>query len=179
MTTPISQSYREIPLTKGQIALVDESDYGWLMQWKWCATFNPTNRQWYALRSIRIGKKTISFRMARELAGIPRGDKRQVDHANHNTLDNRRFNLRICTPAQNQHNTRGHSNGKSGYKGVFFDSSHGKCVAKIMVSGKKYHLGYGTAEECAILYRDAARRLHGEFTCLETNSLTRCAKINT
>lgn len=173
MNTPISPSYREIPLTQDKVTFVDEADFEWLSRWKWCATLNPTNNAWYALRSIRVAKKIISFRMHRELLGLQRGDKRQVDHANHDTLDNRRFNIRICTPSQNQHNTRGKCNSRSGYKGVFFDSWHARWVAKITVDGKKHHLGYRlTAEECAALYREAAQRLHGDFACLETNSLT-------
>ena len=179
MTLPLFPLYRRISLSKGQFTIVDEADYEWVMQWKWCATLNPGNNAWYAMRSTKVAGKNQTIRLHRLLMGIQRGNKLQVAHINHDTLDNRRENLRVCTASQNQFNTRGQVDSKSGYKGVFFSSSHRRWVAKISVNGKKHHLGYGsTPEECAALYREAAKHLHGEFACTESNGLTRCATVS-
>lgn len=43
---------KQIPLTQGQFALVDDEDYDWLMQWKWHAFQGPTNKTYYAAKRI-------------------------------------------------------------------------------------------------------------------------------
>ena len=89
-----------------------------------------------------------------------------IDHVNGDTKDNRIENLRECTNAQNQYNSRIKANNKSGFKGVVF---HPHCVhkpwqAKIVIEGKVRSLGYyPTAELAGAAYLLAAGDLVGEF----------------
>src|ERR1043165_2122866 len=86
---------REIPLTQGYVALVDDCDYEWLSQWKWCAHVAKGGRTAYAFRAKGIA-------MHRVIMNAPEG--MDVDHRDHNGLNNTRANLRICTHAENQRN---------------------------------------------------------------------------
>lgn len=92
---------KQIRLTKGLYALVDDADYGWLSQWTWCASHESRGTKWYAVRRGADGKK---IRMHRAIAekhygAIPEG--MVVDHTNHNSLDNQSANLEICTQTEN------------------------------------------------------------------------------
>jgi len=104
---------REINLTQGKIALVDDGDYDYLMQWKWHADIKSNTC--YARRTIRIGKKPKRVYIHRVIMNPP--SNMEIDHINHNGLDNRRCNLRICTHQENTFNTNGFKR-KSKYKGV-------------------------------------------------------------
>ena len=98
---------KKIPLTQGQVALVDDADYEWLSRWKWCAMWCSSTDSFYAVRHIRLPNgKWTTLRMHRAILGLERGDSRQVDHENHDTLDERRENLRIVTHQENQWNQR-------------------------------------------------------------------------
>lgn len=90
----------------------------------------------------------------------------QVDHINGNTSDNRRANLRVATQSQNMFNRGRNRNNSSGYKGVYRNSRGARrpWQARITESGRLTYLGsYATAEEAAMAYDIAARRLAGEF----------------
>jgi len=157
--------YRDIPLTQGQVAIVDADDYEWLTQWKWFAWWSPSGRCFYAVRSITEPRKG-TIRMNRQILGLESGDKRQGDHANHNTLDNRRANLRIATAPENGQNRRTQKNSKSGHKGVSYRPCKRKWRATIKVDGKHVHLGYReTMEECIELYLTASMKHFGEYSC--------------
>lgn len=105
--TPSEPSYREIPLSKGQIAFVDAADFEWLNQWKWTATFNQKLVGFYALRSFATPTGRGYEYMHRMVMGLTKGDGKQVDHIDPSgTLDNRRSNLRVVEGWQNMANTR-------------------------------------------------------------------------
>lgn len=79
---------RQIRLSKGLYTLVNEEDYEWLMQWTWHASHESRGTKWYAIR--REG--TVKIRMHREIVirrGVAIPEGYVVDHANHNSLDNR------------------------------------------------------------------------------------------
>src|SRR5208282_311362 len=104
---PTSPSYREIPLTQGQVALVDIADFEWLNQWKWTAQWSESNQCFYAIR--RPGKSADGKRhkiwMHRLILGLMLRDEREGDHIKTGkTLDNRRANLRIANHSQNVSN---------------------------------------------------------------------------
>ncbi len=154
---------KKIPLTQGKFALVDDEDYDYLMQWKWCARWDKNARNFYALRasSMKDGKR-YPIHMHREILGLFHGDRKLTDHRNHNGLDNRRNNLRLCTHSQNHQNQRINTNTSSMYKGV--SRCQGKWRVGIHNSGKKIHLGVYTSEiEAAKIYDARAKELFGEF----------------
>jgi hypothetical protein len=146
---------KEIRLSNGMAAIVDDDDYDFLMQWKWY--FNGR----YAMRCIN-GKTTGMHRL---IAGTPAGV--EVDHINGNKLDNRRANLRNCTRSENARNCSVRSDNTSGYKGVFWHKQHGKWSARIKLNGKRHHLGdFDTPTEAGAAYDKAAHEMHGEFARL-------------
>jgi hypothetical protein len=102
---------KRIPLTQGYEALVDDEDYNWLMQWKWCVHM-PKADILYAVRNggKPNGKHKTIF-MHREIAGAAPGQR--VDHRNRNHLDNRKSNLRPATQSQNMANSVYRKLGKS------------------------------------------------------------------
>jgi len=151
---------RKIKLTKGKHVLVDETDYEELSKRKWYCSYSK-----YATRNSynKEGKKFSSY-MHREILGLKYGDKRQVDHINHNTLDNRRENLRLCSNQQNQFNRKVKKGCTSKYKGVGWRKDKNKWTAQITVGGKNRNLGYFNDEKLAAnTYACAAILNYGPF----------------
>jgi hypothetical protein len=88
----------------------------------------------------------------------------EVDHANHNGLDNQKHNLRDGTHQQNTFNQRSTTDAASQHKGVCWFASNQKWVARIMVDGQSKYLGCFTNEEdAARAYAAAAQELHGDY----------------
>lgn len=151
---------KEIKLTQGKVALVDDEDFEWINQWKWYA--QKRNNGLTAAR--RDGKKIVS--MHRVIMGVTDCNL-FIDHKNHDILDNRRDNLRICTKAQNNCNIRSHRGSTSKYLGVCWCRRSRKWISSIKSNGIIYKLGYFKSEkEAAIAYNNKALKLHGEFANL-------------
>ena len=93
---------KELPLTQGKAALVDDADFEWLSQWKWTAM--RAKDTWYAVRKPYVGKVRLTVMMHRQIANTK--DGMHTDHRDGNGLNNQRTNLRSATPTQNQHNRR-------------------------------------------------------------------------
>lgn len=163
--TTSSGDYRLLPLTQGQFAKVDASDFDWLSQWKWCVSWHPRTNSFYAVRKARKteGGKGVIF-LHRVLLGLDKGNPLEGDHVNLETLDNRRCNLRIATHSQNNHNKPIRRDNKSGYKGVGFHKASGRWRADIRLNGRSKYLGlFDTAEDAYASYLFAAAEMHGEF----------------
>lgn len=161
MTTP-SEDYRVIPISQGQLVKVSPEDYEWLNQWKWYAHWDERGKCFYADRPIMIDGKRTLVSMHREILGLKKGDGYEGDHRNHDTLDNRRCNLRKASRTNNNCNQRMRKDNTSGFKGVSKKGSRYR--ASIQIANKWKQLGTrDTAEEAHQLYRDAAIRLHGDF----------------
>jgi len=156
-------------LTQGKVAIVDDADYDSLNQYKWYA--DGKRGYFYAVRnSITVeGKKHIIL-MHRQILGLKRGDLRQGDHKDHDTLNNQRSNIRICSCQQNSRNQKILLNTSSRFKGVSWNKNAKKWSASLKINGKKKHLGYWNIEEVAALRHDmVAIREHGEFAYLNFN----------
>src|SRR5262245_1030398 len=109
----------KIPLTRGMVALVDAEDAERVRAYRWCAQLR--GKRVYAARSAGARKALIYMhRMILNVDGTP-GIKRQVDHRNGNGLDNRRANLRLCTPSENRVNAPASASNTSGVRGVRWD----------------------------------------------------------
>ncbi len=157
---------KKIKLTQDRVALVNDIDYPKLSKYKWHIMKKASiYHLGYAQRSIYKNGKIYSIFMHREIMGLVRGDKRQIDHINHNGLDNRRCNLRICTSAENHYN-RKKTKGTSKYKGVML-CKYDRWRAMIVKNRKNYYLGYFDNEiEAAKIYDKKANELFGEFANL-------------
>ena len=147
-----------IELTRGKQAIVDDCDYDKVSQYKWW--IQPSGDFYYADGWVN-GKH---IKMHHFLLTTPKG--MEVDHINHNGLDNRRCNLRVCTRAQNQHN-RMKGRGISRFKGVNRHPDDGKWVARIGYEGARLHLGrFHSEDDAGLAYNNAAIALYGEYALL-------------
>ncbi|HEC65969.1 MAG TPA: endonuclease [bacterium] len=162
---------KQILLTQGKFALVSDKDFEWLNQWKWFAHKDPKRARisYYAVRNSSTfyvdGKaKRAMLYMGREILGLNYGDEREVDYINHDTLDHRRKNIRICTNQENCRNKRGDITSTSKFKGVSWKEEYKRWIAQIRIGGRGVHLGYfKDEEEAALAYNQMAIKHFGEF----------------
>jgi len=117
----------------------------------------------YAARSIGAGNgKQKTVLMHRQILGVAKG--LSTDHINGNGLDNRRFNLRICSHADNLKNQKLHSNNTSGIRGVSWHCGKSSWNVRIQTNGNSIFLGYyQSIEEAKRAYAFGSILLHGEF----------------
>ena len=131
---------QKIPLTgkkgKGKYTLVSNRDYGHLSQYKWCLHPRGYVNGWYPDPITGLKKKTL---MHRVIMGVVGNSKLAVDHINHNTLDNRRENLRVVTYQQNR--TPFQKNSPQMVRGIHLHLPSGKWVAKYSPNGTNILLG--------------------------------------
>ncbi|MFA6281244.1 MAG: AP2 domain-containing protein [Candidatus Omnitrophota bacterium] len=172
LTITGNSNMKTIQLTRGKVALVDDADYEELNKYKWQAKKNKLT--FYATRTVIIGdikssrnplRKRTSVLMHREIVNAAKGW--DVDHANHNGLDNRRTNLRLCSRSENQGNRINSCNSTSKYKGVSWDKVKRKWRARIACGKKNTSIGRFNSEiEAAKAYDKKAKELFGEFAYL-------------
>jgi hypothetical protein len=161
---------KKIELTQGYSAIVDDVDYERVMAMgSWSVDIHgqkPLHMAYAATYTKNGGEHSwTTTRMHRVIVQAKRG--MDVDHINHDGLDNRRANLRVCSHAENIRNKRKSRGTSSIYKGVSWHKSRGKWEAYIIVSGRKTHLGlYADEAEAARAYNEAAREMFGEFAFL-------------
>lgn len=153
-------SYMEIPLTKGKFSLIDKEDYPMVSRHKW------HEHDGYATKCSTRDKKRFGIKLHRFIMRAT--DREFVDHINHNRLDNRKENLRICTIQQNSWNARKTDKKKSSiYKGVCFHKATKKWRARIKINRKDVELGlFLTEKEAALAYNEGAIIYHKEWAVL-------------
>lgn len=148
-----------IPLTKGQRARVSWCDYRELSKHKWRAAWSKYTKSFYAVRTACGGGKRTHEPMHRRILGLTPGGGLETDHKNHDTIDNRRSNLRIVTRRGNAENHRDKS--KHG-PGVNIHNSRLRRPfrARAQIDGRQVHIGYFATAEQAV--RARRERLEGE-----------------
>jgi len=155
---------KEIPLTQGQVALVDDADFDELNKYKWCA--NNQHGHWYAHRGFSVNGKNQIVTMHAQILGTPKG--MDSDHKDNNGLHNWRDNLRVCSHQKNMENQKKRAgNYTSAFKGVSWNKKANKWHVQICVNGKVFRLGKFTDEtKAALVYDEAAKEYFGEFAVL-------------
>jgi hypothetical protein len=141
-----------IPLGRDRFALIDKADEPQVSQHKWI----------FASRGYAFTRIDGVVMMMHRFIMDASADA-EVDHIDGDGLNNQRYNLRVCSRAENAKN-RHTSTGRSRFKGVWRDRSSWR--ATIWSDGKRSHLGSFVSErKAARAYDKAARELHGEFAC--------------
>lgn len=145
----------------GRVALVDDEDYDLVMQYRWHVwDFPEKNQGPYAQATVGTGRGAPCAYMHKLITGWP-----ITDHADHDGLNNQRYNLRPATQGQNSANQLPIRPRVSEFKGV--TPRYGRWRAQIGVKGQRIRLGvYDTELEAAVTYDAAARLYHGEFAFL-------------
>ena len=147
---------KKIPLTKGKFALVDDEDYVNLTEisWQYASGYAQSIQR-------KKGGKQYAIMMHRKIMNCPSG--LVVDHINHDTLDNRKSNLRICTRSENLGNRFGKKNGTSKYKGVTWHKASKKWSVAF---NKKWIGAFSDEVEAARVYDKCAIEHYGRFAKL-------------
>lgn len=150
---PIGDGACEMVLTRGYVGLIDESDAERVEAYSWYASLSAKGRSPYASAWLPCLGKAVS--MHRLLLCFP---LLHVDHANGNTLDNRRCNLRLARNGQNIANSQRRSDSPTAFKGV---QKHHKRYRASVASAR---IGsFSTPLEAALAYDKAAIERWGEF----------------
>jgi hypothetical protein len=145
---------REIALSNGGITLVDDEDYELLKKYTW--------------RTVQgyVTTLSINLSLSRLITKCPSG--LEVDHKDHNPLNNQKSNLRICTKSQNRaYRYKTKKNTTSTYKGVYWNKLANRWMAYIRLNSKAKYIGYYNCEvEAAKAYNEMAEIHYGEYAIL-------------
>ncbi len=159
---------KEIKLTKGKIALVDDEDYEYINQWRW-----KLSTSGYAIRTVCVKNdlginRFTSLIMHRVIMDAKKGEV--IDHIDCDRLNNTKNNLRFCSVGENCMNRLKGKKNTSGYKGVSWHKRDKRWIASIKINGVAVHLGsYNNVIEAVNAYDKSAKKYFGEFA--KTNNL--------
>ena len=142
---------KKIKLTQGKYAIIDDEDYEEISKHKWLCFKNSvrkTGQTFYAARGNKRGCSPKTIFMHRVILNAPEG--KIVDHKNHNGLDNRRENIKVCSHSENQFNRIKSPGFSSGSLGV-----HLVAGTRWRAMFKNKHIGYfDTEAEASIAYAE-------------------------
>jgi len=145
---------KEIQLTQGRVALVDDEDYNMLMQYKWCAV--KDRNTFYAVTNLKTLTGFKYQTMHRLLINIPR--ELVTDHLDGNGLNNQKLNLRSVTSRENLQNL--HIEKTSKYPGIYWNKKRNNWMAKIVINKQTRYICSSVREEdAAIAYKIACKVL--------------------
>ena len=160
---------KEITLSRGHVALVDDEDHKWLSKWNWHASHDRDGTI-HARRTVNFllpdgTRSAKAVWMHREILGLTADNPMQADHIDGDGLNNRRTNLRSVSRRENMRNRRLQANNKSGVPGVSWSTTKRRWRASIRVEGARVELGYfRELRNAAQARREAEQKHHGEFS---------------
>ena len=153
-------SYK-IQLTQNKYTIVDQIDFERVNQFKWYA-LKDQQGNYRAVRNVGSGRGNQSLQYMSRF--ILNADTRKlVDHRDHNTLDNRRLNLRECSKIENVRNGKGYGK-TSKFRGVCFVKSRQRWRASLTVNSKRIYVKFFKSEIAAAnAYNLKALEIYGDF----------------
>lgn len=174
---------REIELTRGKYAVVDDEDYERINSHSWAAVPNPYGGVYAVRKGSKRKGEPRTIQMHREILNAPKGSI--IDHVNGDGLDNRKSNLRFANTQKNSFNRKKPNlDSTSRYKGVLQRKGSTNWIARIKFNNRHVELGtYGDEAYAASVYNFASRIFFGEFrrenvgpeipelSCIEQNRL--------
>jgi AP2-like factor, euAP2 lineage len=150
---------KQIKLNQNNFVLVDDEDFDLVS--KYHCYFDGLYVR------VRTGKNPNYhfLKLSRILMKAKIGEV--VDHIDHNTLNEQKKNLRICSTSLNGANRKLNKNNTSGYKGVSWNESGKGWVSQTMKEGKWIYFGlFKDKKDAAIAYNNGAKKYFGEFAKL-------------
>ncbi len=146
---------------------IDEEDLEFVKSKKWNVHKGTSSKTSYVYTWTYQNRVVSMIQMHRLLLGVNGDNTYVVDHIDHNGLNNKRSNLRLCLSAENSWNQEIRRNNTTGYKGVSRQGTANKYSARVMKHGVSYDMGwYDTPEEAGIAYDIGALYLHGVYSCI-------------
>lgn len=153
---------REIQLTNGRVAYIDDEDYDLVMKHKWFAV--KCTNTYYAYTHIKKNGKDTTLKMHRLIMGFT-NPKILVDHRDRNGLNNQKHNMRESNSTQNNANRV--SRGTSKYLGVCWKKQDSMWQVRVTYNKVIHYVGIFKDEiEAAKAYDKKALEIHGEFANL-------------
>lgn len=155
-------------IVDGCTVLIDAEDYEKVKGYRWHLLRKKAEAEnlWYFSTTTFLPylNKRASVFLHRMIMDCKNGDGFIVDHKNHNTLDCRKENLRICTAFDNMRSVRKNKRNTSGYKGICQNPVTKRWLARLQIKDNKISMGtYDTPEEAAKAYDRGALFHYGEF----------------
>jgi hypothetical protein len=148
-------------------AIIDIDDLKKLKEYdkNWCTFYDKSAKSYYVkttkYKGIIDGKKrSTTVQLHRFIMNVD-GENAIIDHINHNTLDNRKSNLRITDKVVNGLNRKGaQQNSKSGIRGVTYCKRDEIWIAAVRIHKRPYVIGrYKTKQEASEQYNIKAPEL--------------------
>ena len=151
---------------KGYDVQIDDEDWDKVKGYTWRISKKKNSNDVYIRAHQYVNNKRVDISLHRFIMGCIYGDNKMVDHINHNTLDNRKCNLRFCTGQENNQNRRKPVINTTGYKGVRVSTGTNRWGAVVSINRKNIRVGtYDSPEEAAHMYDMLALKLQGDFAC--------------
>lgn len=158
---------KQISLTKGKFAIVDDEDYPYLSRFHW--SMSSKDGHDYAIREFFINKRTFILPMWKLI--IATENNKEVIYLNRNSLDNRKDNLKIvptyiANHAQAKKHRGVYATPTSKYKGVSYSATYPgkkKWIGNIDCNGKRANKHFLTEKEAALFYNEKSKEFYGEF----------------
>lgn len=145
---------------------IDDNDWYILSACRWYVQRNPLSGKFYVQHSWKRNGEEVTIKMHRFIMGVI-DPSIKVDHADGNTLNNKRSNLRIATCSQNSMNRGKAIKNRSGFKGVIFEPK--KELYRVVITANKKVIRAGRFKnpiDAAKRYNELAIKYHGEFANL-------------
>ena len=150
--------------------IIDLEDLEYVIKLTWYARYNRSNQCYYATHTVyssEIKTTERSIGLQYYLMNNENNPDWYIDHINHDTMDNRKSNLRITTNKCNLRNRDSkNSNNVSGYRNVMFDKRKKKkpYVVQLQINGKNTRLGsFDDVHEAGEFAKQMREKYYGEF----------------